>query len=97
MSAGIIGGNVLRLEVRDVTLDVPSIAANTSEENTFTVSGLKTGDHVYVAPLAFDAGVVVGSARVTAKDTLALQHVNATGSGVDPSSQDYRLLIVTPE
>lgn len=97
MSAGVISGNVFHVEHRKVTIDMPSISANTTEENTFTVSGLRTGDMVFVNKPSHDAGVVIGSCRVSAVDTLAIQMSNSTASPVDPSSEDYDLLIVRPE
>lgn len=78
--------------VANVTLAVGSIAANTSEEETYTVTGLTTDMFVAVNKPSLDAGIVVGNARVSADDTLAIQFINSTASAVDPTgSEVYKL------
>lgn len=94
MSAGVIMGNVQKIEVRDVVVDMPSLAANTSEENTFTVPDLRVSDFVVASKGDLDAGVVFGSARVSAANTLAIQCVNATAGAIDPASETIKLLVV---
>jgi len=77
--------------VASITLDVGSVAANTSEEETFTVVGLETGMFVAVNKPSLDAGLAVGNARVSAADTLALTFINSTAGAIDPSSESYTL------
>ena len=74
-----------------ITLDVGSIAANTSEEETYTVEGLETGMFVSVNKPSLTAGLAVGNARVSANDTLALQFINSTAGALDPGSEVYTL------
>lgn len=97
MTTGITLGNVRGLAVVDVTWDIPSVAANTTEEETFTLTGVKTGDVVYVTKADLDAGILFGSARVTAADTIGVQIVNATGSPVNAASETVKVLVVRPE
>lgn len=82
--------------VADLTLDVASVAANTSAEQTFTVPGLSIDMMVFVNKGSLDAGLVVGNARVSAKDTLALTFGNSTAGAVDPGSETYKLLWIKP-
>jgi hypothetical protein len=77
--------------VATVTLDVASVAANTSAEQTFTVTGLTTDMFVAVNKSDLDAGLVVGNARVSAADTLALTFGNSTAGAIDPASEVYKL------
>lgn len=77
--------------VATITLDVASVAANTSAEQTFTVEGLSTDMFVSVNKPDLDAGLVVGNARVSAADTLALTFGNSTAGAVDPASDEYKL------
>lgn len=77
--------------VASLTLDVGSVAANTSEEETFTVEGLTTDMFVSVNKPSLDAGLAVGNARVSAGDTLALTFINSTAGAIDPSSEIYTL------
>lgn len=86
-----------KVRVISVTLDPEEVSANTTEEQTFTIAGLRTGDFVAVSKPSHTTGVVVGSARVSAADTLAIQFVNPTGSGVNPASEDYTLLVYRAE
>ena len=96
MPTGIIQGNAYSINIIDVTIDVASVAANTSAEQTFTVSGLSTKDIVFVNKSDLDAGLVVGNARVSAADTLALTFGNLTGSPIDPASETYKLVVLRP-
>ena len=82
--------------VADITLDVASVAANTSAEQTFTVPGLDTDMFVSVNKSDLDAGLVVGNARVSASDTLALTFGNSTAGAIDPASETYKLFWFKP-
>jgi hypothetical protein len=82
--------------VASVTLDVASVAANTSAEQTFTVNGLTTDMMVFVNKPDLDAGLVVGNARVSAANTLALTFGNSTAGAVDPASEVYKLFWFKP-
>jgi hydrogenase maturation factor len=97
MSIGITNGNAYGIYVISSTLDVASVAANTTAEQTFTVNGLKVGDAVIVNKPSANAGLGVVNARVSAANTIAITFVNATGSGIDPSSESYTIVIFRPE
>jgi hypothetical protein len=75
-------------------LDPTSVAANTVERQTFTVTGLTTGDVVTVNPPALPAGLEILNARVTATDTLQITFWNSTGAPIDATSQTYTILAV---
>lgn len=83
--------------IADITLDVASVAANTSAEQTFTVPGLTTDMFVSVNKSDLDAGLVIGNARVSATDTLALTFGNSTAGAVDPASETYKLFWIKPD
>lgn len=97
MSAGVIAGNVAVLNVVQVTWDIPSVAANTTEEETFTLTGVKVGDYVHVSKADLDAGIVFGSARVTAADTVGVQITNPTAGAVDAASETVTVFVARPE
>ena len=48
MSVGVIAGNVASINYVQATVDLGSVAANTSEEETFTLTGVKVGDLIIV-------------------------------------------------
>lgn len=79
------------------SLNVASVAANTSAEQTFTVTGLKTGDLVQVTKPSASAGLVVGNARVSADNTLAITFGNLTGSPIDPAAETYDIYVFRAE
>lgn len=92
MAAGIIVGNLRAAGIAQLSIDVASVAANTTAEQTFTVPGLLTGDAVFVNKPSASAGLGVVNARVSAADTLALTFVNATGSPINPAAETYTVL-----
>lgn len=77
--------------VASVVVDLGSVAANTTEEETVTVPGLTTDMFVMVNKPSLDAGIGVAGARVSAADTLILTIVNSTGGAVDAASETYKL------
>ncbi len=97
MSVGIIAGNIASITVLTATVDLGSVAANTSEEETATVSGVKLGDVVVCVDSSLNAGQVVAQARVSAADTVTLQVINTTAGAIDAASKTMTFLVVRPE
>jgi hypothetical protein len=89
-----VGGGtpITQIKVYSQSLNVASVSANTSAEQTFTVTGLTTADKVVVSKPSLSAGLVIGNARVSAADTLALTFGNLTASGIDPAAETYTVL-----
>lgn len=78
-----------------VTFDPASVAANTTVEQTVTVTGLKTDDIILsVNKPTLDAGLAVGGGRVSATDTLAITFINASVGAVDPGSEVYTIVYI---
>ncbi|MCK5602175.1 hypothetical protein KAR91_09910 [Candidatus Pacearchaeota archaeon] len=82
--------------VADITVDLGSVAANTTEEETVTVPGLTTDMYVMVNKPSLDAGIGIAGARVSAANTLILTVVNSTAGAVDASSETYKLFWFKP-
>ena len=103
MAVSTIGGNVLAIGVFSISIDVASVAAAISAEQTFTAPGVKVGDMVFVNPPAvgtatLNAGLGVAGVRVTAADTIGIRFINATAGALDPSvAVAYAVLVVRPE
>lgn len=92
-----VGGSgtaLTQIRVYSQALDVASVAANTSAEQTFTVTGLTTGDKVFVNKPTASAGLVIGNARVSASNTLAITFGNLTASPIDPASETYTIVAI---
>lgn len=76
---------------RAYTVDVGTlaeVAADTSAEQTVTVTGLTTDDAVMVSKPTAQAGIGIVGARVSAANTLAITFMNATASGVTPTADE---------
>jgi hypothetical protein len=78
-------------------LDPASVAAATAVEQTFNVPGLRVGDMVQVTKPSLSAGLAIGGARVSARDTLAVTFLNATAAPIDPGSESYQIYWFRPE
>jgi hypothetical protein len=89
---GDAGTSLTQIRVYSQSLDVASVAANTSAEQTFTVTGLATTDKVFVNKPSVSAGLVVGNARVSAANTLALTFGNLTAAPIDPAAETYTIV-----
>lgn len=97
MSVGIIAGNCAAISIVSVAVDLGSVAANTSEEETATVPGVKTTDFVVCMDSALSAGQVVANARVSSSDTVTLQVINTTAGAIDAASRTMTFLVIRPE
>lgn len=97
MATGIFNGNVSGMTIMTATVDLGSVAANTSEEETATLSGVNLGDVVICINSSLNAGQVIADVRVSAANTIILQVINTTGSGIDAASKTMTFLVVRPE
>lgn len=92
-SVAVGGGTAItKIVVYSQSLDVASVAANTTAEQTFTVTGLTTADKVFVNKPSLNDGLGIVNARVSAADTLALTFVNATAAAIDPAAEAYAIV-----
>lgn len=80
-----------------VTLDVASVAAATTAEQTFTVTGLEVGEAVFVNKPDLDAGLGIANARVSAANQIAITFVNATAGAIDPAAGEVYLICAFKE
>jgi hypothetical protein len=70
------------------SLSPAAVAANTTVEQTFTVTGLDVGMVVAVNKPSQQTGLVIGNARVSAKNTLALEFCNVTAATITPTAAE---------
>lgn len=95
-----IADSLVPMEVHTVTWDPASVAANTTAEQTVTVTGVVVGNStilgdavVGVSKPSHQAGLGIAGYRVSADDTIALTFMNTTGSAIDPSYEQYIITI----
>lgn len=97
MSVGIIAGNVASITVVSATVDLGSVAANTSEAETATVPGVLVGDFVIASKPSVEAGLMIGTCRVTAANTVEMTVMNTTAGAIDEASETITFLVIRPE
>jgi hypothetical protein len=71
------------------TLTPASVAANTTAEQTFTVTGLISGTPVWVNKSSWTSGLGICGVRVSGTNTLAITYCNSTGSAITPPAESY--------
>lgn len=78
------------------SLTPAQVNANTTAEQTFTVTGLLTGDRLLsvVKPTA-QAGLGIVGFRISASDTLAITFSNNTGSPITPTAGQTYVVVTT--
>lgn len=85
-------GNIWKNGVFNLTLSPAAIGATTTSEQTFasTGIGLLTTDLVLVNKATSNSGIIIGNARVSAADTLAIDFANISAGTLTPTaSQVY--------
>lgn len=83
-----------KVETYSATLNPAAVAANTTSEQTFTVSGLSVSDIVVVNKPSHTAGLGIVNARVSAANTLALTFQNTTGASIDAGAEIYTIVSI---
>lgn len=98
---GLIGmpGGVAKYFARAYDVNVgalSAVSAQTTSEQTVTISGLTTDDWVGIPNKpTHQAGLGIVGARVSAADTLAITFMNATTASITPTaSQTYKVIAV---
>lgn len=91
-------GNVKNEWVISLTLSPTSVANATSAEQTFTMTGLLSGDMVSVSKPTSQAGIGIVGSRVSANGVIAITFMNATAATVTPTaSQVYSVRVSRPD
>ena len=83
-----------RSQVISVSLTPASVGAQSVSEESFTVTGVASNDQVIVNGPAQTAGIVVGQARVSDKNTVVIPFANVTGGAVTPASGTYKVRVI---
>lgn len=73
------------------TLTPVAVSANTTAEQTFTVTGLISGTPVWVNKPSYTAGLVIVGVRVSATNTLAINYGNLTSATITPPAETYTI------
>jgi hypothetical protein len=80
-----------------VSVDPPNIDANTSTTFTVTITGVQTGDLVFLTPPSgIEGGLVFQGADVTAANTVTIRMRNVTGADVDGDPRTWSYMVIRP-
>ncbi len=95
LTIGLDGTSISQVRVFTPTLNPSSVAAASTAEEIYAVSGLVTTDIIYVNKPTYTAGCGIVNARVSATNTLALTWMNAqTLLSCDPPSEVYNIVAI---
>ena len=97
MGTNLRDGNVGKMGVIKVSLDVPSVAANTTAAGSFNVRGLRPGDMVFVAKPSVSTGLGIVNCFVSNVNILTITFCNVTAAPINPPAQDYQLIWFRPD
>lgn len=86
--------NFPKIETYTSALTPSSVAANTTAEQTFTVTGLNTNDLVFVNKPSHQAGLGIANTRVSAANTIAITYINTTAGAITPTSETYKIVSI---
>lgn len=79
----------------NVPKDLPSIAANSSSAQTFTVSGAAEGYSVMISPeTALPDGLIIAYARVSSTGNVEVKFTNVTGSPINPALTTFAITVI---
>lgn len=70
------------------------VSADTTGVQSLTVTGVTTADAVFVSKPSHQAGLGVVNVRVSAANTIEITYMNATGSGITPTSETYKVIAI---
>ena len=74
------------------TITPTAVAAATAAEQTFTVTGLTTADTIMINHASTGNATAIGSVRVSAANTMAVQFVNPTAGSLTPGAGTWKIL-----
>ena len=94
LAIGASGTGITQMRVYSQTIDPASVAANTTAEQTFTVTGLAATDKVFISKPTNTVGLGLVNARVSAADTLAITFGNFTAAPIDAGSETYTITAI---
>ena len=98
MTVGIMMGNMASVYLYQLNITPAAVAANTSVSQFFTITGLKTGDLVYINnPFPHTVGTGVVGARVSGVNQIEITFANFTAGSLTPAPGSYQILIARPE
>jgi hypothetical protein len=96
--AGLRGGGAARAGhlQADATLSPTIVAANTTAEQCFTVTGVRSGDLLQVNKPTAQAGLDIGGVRVGGNNSACITFLNATAAAITPTASESYIFVGLP-
>ena len=95
VTVGSSGSALTQVRLYSQALTPANVAANTSAEQAFTVTGVSTDDRVFVNKPSAQAGLGIVGARVSGTNSLAITFGNFTGSVITPTAAEtYEIVTI---
>lgn len=88
-------GNVSLTMACSLVLSPAAVVANTIVEQTFTLTGVRAGDIIFVNKPSAQSGLGIAGARSTAANTIGINFTNGTGSDITPTAAERYVILVT--
>lgn len=88
-------GNIIGQWVLSLTISPTTVAANTTAEQTFALSGVQLGDMIEVSKPTQQNGLGIVNARVSAAGVVAIAFGNFTAATFTPTTNENYIVEVT--
>lgn len=95
-STGSLRGNIGTVTVYATTQSPTTIAPNTAAEQALTVTGVAAGQLVIVSKPTAQAGLVLGTARVSGANTIQVTFGNDTAASITPTATETYVTTAIP-
>ena len=89
-----LSDTVVRIQKTSVDIDVGSVSANSTSEETVTVQGVSSGDVVLVSKPSHSTGLGIVNVRVIEENSIGITYMNTTAAAIDPASETYTVTII---
>lgn len=96
MSTTIPRGAIAQMFTVSGSLNPGQVTTATSAEQNVPVTGVKVGDFVIAEKPTLDAGLMVGSCRVSADGNIKVNLMNCTAGTINAGDEVWRFLIFRP-
>lgn len=89
-----VGGGTLMTKIvaYAAVIDPASVAAATTAEQLFTVTGIATTDKLFINKPTVTAGLGIANVRASATNQIGITFVNATAGAIDAVSETYTII-----
>lgn len=92
LAVGSAGTVINKIKSGTASVNLPSINAEATGSQTFTVTGAAVGDVVVVNPPSLTSGLSFAGAAVTGANTVTIYALNATAAPIDEAAATFTYL-----